>query len=335
MSTELHPYQFLTPDAVLTAIEQLGHACDGRLQALNSYENRVFQIGIEDQPALVAKFYRPGRWSAATILEEHRFTQELAAADLPVIAPLADAKGNTLPECTVAEGVSFLFALYPSQGGRPPELDRPEHLQQLGRSLARLHNIGERQRFVERIDWTPDTIGLPALELLRQSRLIPPELADSFNAIAEAMLTGIAHCFERAGQVKQLRLHGDCHPGNILVRDGQQWLLDFDDACNGPAIQDLWLFLSGDREYMTARLDDLLRGYTGFRRFDARELHLVEALRGLRMLHHAAWIARRWDDPAFPLAFPYFNGRRYWDELILSLREQTGQLDEPPLAWYP
>lgn len=322
-------YLQLGPDGILAAVEQAGYACDGRILALNSYENRVYQVGVCDQAPVIVKFYRPSRWTDAEILEEHRFTQELADRELTVIAPVANAAGVTLHHTGV-----FRFAIYPRVGGRPPELDDPEHLVQLGRLLARLHAIGAIQPFASRPDIDVQNYGADSSRYLLAHGFIPADLEHAYGTLCDDLLRRIGQCFDRAGTCRRIRLHGDCHPGNILWRDATPWLLDFDDARNGPAIQDLWMLLSGDRDYMTARLHDLLEGYTEFHEFEPRELHLVEALRTLRMMHHAAWIARRWHDRAFPLAFPYFNTHRYWQEHILALREQAALMDEPPLEWH-
>ena len=318
----------LDPDHILDAVEALGYRCDGRLLALNSYENRVYQIGIEDTEPIVAKFYRPDRWTDAAIEEEHAFTLELEAEEIPVIAPLTDASGHTL----FHQG-PFRLALYPRRGGHAPELDRPDQLEQMGRFLARIHNLGAIRDFIHRPTLDIASFGEQPRQYLMDSGLIPPELQDSYASLTADLLQAIRAAFERAGAVRQLRLHGDCHPGNILWTDAGPHIVDLDDARMGPAIQDLWMLLSGDRMEMTARLADVLDGYTQFRVFDPRELHLLEALRTLRMIHYAAWLARRWDDPAFPQAFPWFNGSRYWDEHILSLREQAALLQEPPLVW--
>lgn len=322
-------YLQLGPDGILAAVEQAGYACDGRILPLNSYENRVYQIGICDQAPVIVKFYRPFRWTDAEILEEHRFTQELAGRELTVIAPVANAAGDTLHHAGV-----FRFAIYPRVGGRPPELDDPEHLVQLGRLLARLHAIGALRPFASRPDIDAQNYGADSSHYLLTHGFIPTDLETAYRTLCDDLLRRIGQCFGRAGACRRIRLHGDCHHGNILWRDHTPWLLDFDDARNGPAIQDLWMLLSGDRDYMTARLHDLLEGYTEFYDFDPRELHLLEALRTLRMMHHAAWIARRWHDRAFPLAFPYFNTHRYWQEHILALREQAALMDEPPLEWH-
>ncbi|MBI5449742.1 MAG: serine/threonine protein kinase [Gammaproteobacteria bacterium] len=320
-----HPYARLDPDRILNAVEQCGYLCDGRLLALNSYENRVYQVGIEDGTPLIVKFYRPGRWSDQAILEEHSFAHELLEAEVPVVEPLADHRGATLHSFQ-----GFRFALFPRQGGRAPALDDAAHLEQLGRYLARLHNVGAVRPFHHRPALTIEHFASASGEYLLTHDFIPHELVPAYRAIFEALVQAVTAIFA-AVPATSLRLHGDLHPGNVLWRDGPH-LVDLDDSCTGPAIQDLWMLLSGDRDYMQARLLDLISGYEEFRDFDARELYLVEALRTLRMLHYAAWLARRWDDPAFPQAFPWFNSPRYWEEHILTLREQRARLDEPPLV---
>lgn len=321
-------FEQLGPDQVLNAIEEVGYICNGRLLALNSYENRVYQVGIEDQSPLIAKFYRPGRWTDEAILEEHQFAQALADLEVPVVAPLLKS-GHT----TLFHHGPYRFALFPQRGGRAPGLDNPEHLVQLGRLLARLHNLGAAKSFKHRLVLGIEHFGQASKDFLLAQDFIPPALQTSYDTLTDDCLQRIQQQFSLAGDVRMIRLHGDCHAGNILWNESGPHIVDLDDACMGPAIQDLWMFLSGDRDYMTARLADILDGYSEFREFDARELHLVEALRTLRMLYYAAWLARRWDDPAFPRAFPWFNTPRYWDEHILSLREQAALLDEPALVW--
>jgi len=318
----------LGPDQILDAVESVGYDCDGHLLALNSYENRVYQVGIEDQIPLVAKFYRPHRWSDAAILEEHKFSLELQALDIPVVPPIQAEDGKTL-----FGFAAYRFALFPRRGGRAPSLDDPSHLEQLGRFFGRLHNLGAVKPFEHRPTLNIDSFGTQSYQFLLEQGFIPPELETAYRSLAEDLLERIRGCYRQAGNVQQIRLHGDCHPGNILWTDAGPHIVDLDDARNGPAIQDLWMFLSGDRSYMTARLADLLEGYTEFRDFNPRELHLLEALRTLRMLHYAAWLARRWHDPAFPQAFPWFNSPRYWDDHVLALREQAAMMDEPVLVW--
>ncbi|NNL54501.1 MAG: serine/threonine protein kinase [Woeseia sp.] len=321
-------YQDLQPDDILETLEALGFACNGRLLALNSYENRVYQIGIEDARPVVAKFYRPGRWSDAAIAEEHTFAAELAGADIPVVAPLK-IDGRTLHQSG-----DFRLSVSPCFGGRSPDLDNEDLLRQLGRFVARMHLQGERSDFRHRPHIDIESYGYDSRDFLLDSEFIPHDLATVYEGIVELLLENVELAFDRAGNTQELRLHADFHPGNVLVQEDRVHIVDLDDARSGPAVQDLWMFLSGDRDEQTPQLTVLLEGYEEFRRFDARELHLVEALRSLRMMHYAAWLARRWEDPAFKQAFPWFNTERYWDEHILSLREQTALVQEPPLAWY-
>ena len=317
------PYADLDPDRILHAVESLGLHADGRVLALNSYENRVYRIGIENGPPLVAKFYRPGRWSDAAIAEEHAFAQELLAADLPVVAPLVHA-GASLH---AFEG--HRFALYPMRGGHAPELGQREVLLHLGRCLGRLHAVGDGARFVHRGGIGIESHAEEPAHYLLDHGWLPPELESNFETLAGSLLDAMDAAEARAGDVHRLRLHGDCHPGNILWREGQALFVDFDDTLAGPAVQDLWM-LAGRREDMARPLRWLLQGYEQFRRFDRRELHLVEVLRTLRLLHYNAWIARRWHDPAFPAAFPWFQEPRHWETVITQMQEQLAALQEPP-----
>jgi Ser/Thr protein kinase RdoA (MazF antagonist) len=318
----------LTPDQILDAVEATGVHCDGRFLALNSYENRVYQIGVEEGAPLVVKFYRPERWSDAAIIEEHQFTLALAQQEIPVIPPCVDQSGVSLHK----QG-PFRFALYPCRGGRSPELDNPDHLEQLGRFIGRIHMLGAAKPFRYRPSVDVESYAVAPRRYLLEKGFIPSHLIEAYASLTEDLIKRIETCYARAGRVRQIRLHGDCHPGNILWTGQGARIVDFDDARMGPAMQDLWMFLSGDRNYMTARLADLLEGYTQFYDFNPAELHLLEALRTLRMIHYAAWLARRWGDPAFPSAFPWFNSVSYWEEHILSLREQAALMDEPPLVW--
>ncbi len=327
MSDEALAYQELHPDEILGAVESLGYRCDGRFLALNSYENRVYQVGVEDAPALVAKFYRPGRWSDAAIAEEHAFAGELAVAEIPVVAPL-DSDGRTLHH-----HARFRFAVYPSRGGRAPELDDLRLLRQLGRLLARIHLRGEREEFRERPRLDIASYGFDSREFLLAHDFIPADLRPAYESLSEHLFGGIEACYARAGAVRSIRVHGDFHPSNVLTVEEQLHIVDLDDTRTAPAIQDLWMFLSGERAEQTPQLAALLAGYSEFRDFDARELHLVEALRTLRIMYYAAWLARRWEDPAFRIAFPWFNSQRYWEDHVLALREQAALMQEPPLEW--
>jgi Ser/Thr protein kinase RdoA (MazF antagonist) len=327
-SPQSPPFAGLTPDCLLSGIESLGLACDSRLLGLNSYENRVYQIGMEEGPPLVAKFYRPQRWSDAAILEEHAFVTALAEREIPVV-PALQFNGRTLHEFA-----GFRFALFPRRGGRAPELGDPQTLEWLGRFLGRIHALGAVKAYRKRPTLDIASFGEEPRDYLIAHDFIPPDLLAAWRSVVDQALTGVRHCFDRAGAVRRLRLHGDCHVGNVLWIDGPgggPHFVDFDDSRMGPAVQDLWMLLSGDAAEMSGQLAALLRGYRQFCDFDHRELHLLEALRTLRLIHYAAWIARRWHDPAFPAAFPWFNTQRYWQDRILELREQIALMDEPPL----
>ncbi|MCX7891742.1 MAG: serine/threonine protein kinase [Burkholderiales bacterium] len=326
------PYSGLTPDRVLDAVESVGVRGDGRLLALNSYENRVYQIWLEEPfapagagNAVVAKFYRPSRWSDAQILEEHAFVAELAAHEIPVVAPVAVA-GKTLHAFA-----GYRFAVYPKRGGRAPELEDPATLEWIGRFIGRIHAVGAVRPFAARPALDIESFGVESREYLLGHGFIPADLAAAWTSVVDQALAGVRGAFARAGEVRRLRLHGDCHAGNILWTDDGPHFVDFDDSRMGPAVQDLWMLLSGDRETMARQLERVLAGYERFREFDPRELALVEALRTLRLLHYSAWLARRWDDPAFPAAFPWFNTQRYWQDRVLELREQIALMNEPPL----
>lgn len=323
--TSTHPFAALGPDCVLDALEHAGLRGDGRLLALNSYENRVYQVGIDDAPPVVVKFYRPERWSDAAILEEHAFVQELVERELPVVPAMA-INGQTLH--TFA---GFRFAVFPRRGGRAPELGDRDTLEWMGRFIGRIHAVGGLAHYKERPALTIDTFGTEPRDFLLANDFIPPELLAAYSSVAEQALQSVRHCYDRAGEVAVLRLHGDCHGGNVLWTDDGPHFVDFDDSRMGPAIQDLWMLLSGERPDMVRQMGDILAGYEDFCDFDPRQLYLVEALRTLRLIHYSAWLARRWDDPAFPVAFPWFNTQRYWQDRILELREQVALMDEPPL----
>jgi Ser/Thr protein kinase RdoA (MazF antagonist) len=333
-----HSYDALTPDLILDAVEQTGVRCDGRLLALNSFENRVYQVGVEDAPPLVAKFYRPGRWTREAILEEHAFALELAGAEVPVVAPMRDDQTpgvpprDGAPDTTLREHSGFAFALYPRQRGRAPEFEDRDTLKWMGRFIGRIHAIGALHAFQHRPALDMRAFGEEPAGFVLEHDFIPPDLRTAYETLVRQLLEQVRACFRRAGEVSSIRLHGDCHAGNVLWADDGPHFVDLDDARSGPAVQDLWMLLSGERAAMEQQLGAVLSGYREFHDFALRELELIEALRTLRLIHYAGWLARRWEDPAFPVAFPWFNSQRYWQDHVLSLREQAALMQEPPLA---
>jgi Ser/Thr protein kinase RdoA (MazF antagonist) len=323
------PFARLTPETVLDALDGVlatgGVRTDGRLLPLNSYENRVYQVGVEDGPPVVAKFYRPARWSDAAILEEHAFVAELAAREIPAVT------ARVLDGRTLHTFDGYRFSVFERRGGRAPDLDRRDTLEWLGRFIGRIHAIGQTRNYAERPTLDIDTFGYEPRDFLLAQRFVPNDVRTAWETVVNLALEGVAHAFERAGEIRALRLHGDCHPSNVLWTDAGPHFVDFDDSRMGPAIQDLWLLLPGERAEASRALTDLLAGYEDFCEFEPRELYLIEALRTLRLIHYQAWLARRWDDPAFPAAFPWFNTQRYWEDRILEMREQIGAMQEGPL----
>jgi Ser/Thr protein kinase RdoA (MazF antagonist) len=332
-----HPYESLTPDVVLDALATLGLHGDGRLTALNSYENRVYQVYLEDRGAVVVKFYRPGRWSEAEILEEHGFALELAAAEVPAVPPLA------VDGATLHRHGGFAFSVSPYRGGRAPELDDYEVLEWIGRFLARIHAVGAKKPFEARPALDLQTFGIASRDWLLGHEMVPLDVQREWETACNAAFDMIsATALGTGGQaepdavLKTLRLHGDVHPGNILWTptdrpEGGPHFVDLDDARTGFAVQDLWMLLSGDRPQRTSQLSGLLEGYEQFRTFDRRELALIEPLRTLRLIHYSAWLARRWEDPIFPINFPWFGTSDYWKGQIQMLQDQCESMAEEPL----
>jgi len=319
-------YYQLTPDTVLDAIESLGIQLDGSMLTLNSYENRVYRVRDLDGVKLVAKFYRPGRWSAQQIFEEHEFSQQLMDAEIPVVGPLQLDGGKTLHNWQ-----SYRFSLFPCHGGRAPELDDEKHLLWLGRYMARIHNVGGIKLFNHRPEIHCQNFGYDSLEFLRNGPHIPPSLLIAYETIASQVLAASQAIFEERKSSQIIRLHCDCHPGNILWTDDGPHIVDLDDCRNGPAIQDLWMLLGGGEETMNERLEIMLEGYQEFRDFDGQELSLIEPLRSLRMIHYSAWLSRRWSDPSFQHNFPWFAETKYWEQQILDLKEQLAVINDPPI----
>lgn len=330
MAEHSHPYDALTPDVVLDALAGIGLHGDGRLNALSSYENRVYQVFLEDEfeqhAQVVTKFYRPARWSDDAIAEEHAFSQELAEAEVPVVAPLR------IGGATLHHHQGFAFSVSPRRGGRMPELDDAEVLEWIGRFLARLHIVGSRQPFADRPTLDAHTFGITPREELAALQAIPLDVEGPWQKLCAEAIDAVQAAFASAPP-RLLRAHGDCHPGNILwTPDQGPHFVDLDDARMAPAVQDLWMLLSGDRAQRQRQLGALIDGYEQMREFDRDELALIEPLRTLRLIHYSAWLARRWDDPAFPRAFPWFGSRDYWQGQVQMLEEQLEAMDEPPLV---
>ena len=338
-SQPLTPFAGLTPELVLDALDAVGLRGDGRMLQLNSYENRVFQVFLEDGRVVVAKFYRPGRWSDEQILEEHGFAAELAAQEIPVVPPLVLAcsadptrvtvqlrgASPTLAQLAASSG-AHRFAVAERRAGRAPQLDDLAEFAWIGRFIGRMHRVGSRTLFEHRKSLSVDDLGWASRQWLGDSGVIPDSLAPGWYDAADRALGAVESAFAAVGPRVSLRLHGDCHLGNVLWSDAGPHFVDLDDAMNGPAIQDLWMLLSGDPQEAAAQQRALLSGYEDFMEFDDRELALVEPLRTLRMIHHSAWIAKRWDDPAFPAAFPWFTGAAYWGQQTQQLQEQLANM---------
>ena len=338
------PFAGLDPDTVLDALDGVGLRGDGRLIQLNSYENRVFQVFLEDGRVVVAKFYRPRRWSDAQICEEHAFVNELAANEIPVAqvwsleidstsrhAGRIAAIGPTLAQLDTAHG-AYRFSVSARLAGRAPELEDDSTLAWIGRFVGRMHAVGAVKPFASRQALNPKTFGHDHRDWLLGQNIIPPDAETGWRRVTDEAMGAIADSFNQGGSLRSLRLHGDCHLGNVLWSVDGPHFVDLDDAVMGPATQDLWMLLSGDRSTMTRQLSAVLEGYESFMDFDWRELRLIEPLRTLRMIHHSAWIARRWSDPAFPIAFPWFESPKYWAEQTSRLQQQLEAMAEPALG---
>lgn len=319
-----HPFSTLSPDLVLNAVESVGLICDARVLPLNSYENRVYQVGIEDETPIIAKFYRPERWTDAQILEEHTFSFELVDGEVPLVAPL---KFNG--ESLFFHG-GFRFALFERRGGRAPEPGDLDQLYRLGQLLGRMHAVGAGKPFKHRPELNVATYGHASYDYLSAGEHIPKSLRPAWESVVTDLLNKVNELFEQHPYTP-IRIHGDCHPGNLLYRDERFFMVDLDDCRTGPAIQDLWMMLAGSYQERLSQLSELVDGYQLFYDFPTQQLPLIEGLRTLRLLHYSAWLAKRWHDPAFPPSFPWFGTENYWGEQILILREQRAALDEPYL----
>ncbi len=324
----------LTPALILDAIESLGVQVTSGLLALNSYENRVYQFSTENNTRMVAKFYRPSRWTNEQIQEEHDFAFELNDLELPIISPLKFSVADR-PYASLHQFEGYRFALFPSVGGREFEVDNLEQLELMGRLIGRIHASSAKKPFKHRLNINTEEYLDDSALILKESSLLPKHLHLAFFAI----LTPVIECTKRLfnqhiKNVRHIRLHGDCHPGNILWRDGPS-VVDLDDCRSGPAIQDLWMMLSGDVMQQQIQLETLIEAYEEFNAFDMTEFNLIEPLRAMRMVHYMAWLCRRFEDPAFPRAFPWFTEDKYWENQILSLKEQLADLQQPAIKIGP
>jgi len=322
--TSTHPYSELTQERVMDATESLGYLCDARVFPLNSYENRVYQIGIEDEQPLIGKFYRPGRWSKEQIQEEHDFLLELLADELPVVAPVV--KNNQ----SLFFDDPFYFALFPRRGGQAPELANDDDLELIGRWLGRLHQTGGSKNF----SFRPAILGardlINARDQVLSSGLMPEDYRPNYKILANNLIEWVDKIY-RPEKVQTLRIHGDLHTGNLLLRDEVLYMVDFDDCLQGPAMQDIWMLLSGTEQEQRQQLLVIKEGYEMFRPFPKQELALIETLRTIRVMKYAAWLCNRWSDPAFPQAFPWFTGHRFWSEHVNALQEQLAAIQEGPI----
>lgn len=319
-------FDSLTPDCMWNALASIGIRPESGLLPLNSYENRVYQFTDEARQRYVVKFYRPQRWSNQQILEEHQFSQQLVEHEIPLAAPCI-INGETLHHYA-----GFRFTVFPSVGGRQFEVDNESQLEGVGRFLGRIHQVAGSQTFQHRPSLGLEEYVHQPRKQLENANFIPSYLQNTFFSDLDTLIKELDAHWSDA--FTPIRLHGDCHPGNILWRDGPMFV-DLDDARNGPAVQDLWMLLSGDRQEKIIQLDIILEGYQEFCDFDMNQLKLIEPLRGLRMVNYMAWLAKRWGDPAFPLAFPWFNDAKYWENQILAFKEQIAALSEPSLSLIP
>ncbi|MEE4244340.1 MAG: serine/threonine protein kinase [Kangiellaceae bacterium] len=329
MTNQQQGFYNLDPDTILDALDSIGVVAEAALLPLNSYENRVYQCRDRDDNKFVAKFYRPGRWTDEQILEEHQFSLELVDDEIPIVAP------SVISNHTLHKYQSFRFAVFDNRGGRTPNLDDEETLVWLGRFIARIHNVGEKQSFKHRFTISPESYAVESYQFLVEHSFVPDNLRESMDSVCLPLIELVQSRYSRFSDIEHLRIHGDCHPSNIMWTETGPHFVDLDDSRNGPAVQDLWMLITGHETEQIQQRNKLLEGYEEFREFDDRELYLIEPLRAMRMLHYCAWLANRWDDPSFKHNFPWFNTQRYWEEQLLNLKEQLAvvQHESLPTHW--